>query len=40
VRALHVLLGEGHADVIAAAGAAYALSTDSHEPFSEWLMEA
>jgi hypothetical protein len=27
-------------DVIAAAAAAYELSTDSHELFSKWLMEA
>jgi len=40
VRAVHALLGEGHVDVIAAAAAAYELSTDSHELFSEWLMEA
>jgi hypothetical protein len=40
VRAVHTLLGEGHVDVIAAAAAAYELSTDSHELFSEWLMEA
>ena len=40
VRAVHMLLGEGHVDVIAAAAAAYELSTDSHELFSEWLMEA
>jgi hypothetical protein len=40
VRAVHGLLGEGHVDVIAAAAAAYELSTDSRELFSEWLMEA
>jgi hypothetical protein len=43
VRAVHALLGEGHVDVTAAAAAAaaaYELSTDSHELFSEWLMEA
>jgi hypothetical protein len=40
VRAVHTLLGEGHVDVIAAAAAAYELSTGSHELFSDWLMEA
>lgn len=40
VRAVHALLGEGHVDVIAAAAAAYELSTDSRKLFSEWLMEA
>jgi hypothetical protein len=40
VRAVHALLGEGHVDVIAAAAAAYELSTGSRELFSEWLMEA
>jgi hypothetical protein len=40
VHAVHTLLGEGHVDVIAAAAAAYELSTDSRELFSEWLMEA
>jgi hypothetical protein len=40
VRAVHMLLGEGHVDMIAAAAAAYALSTDSRELFSQWLMEA
>jgi hypothetical protein len=40
VRAVHALLGEGHVDVIAAAAAAYELSTDSRELFSQWLMEA
>jgi SEC-C motif len=40
VRAVHALLSEGHVDVIAAAAAAYELSTDSRKLFSEWLMEA
>ena len=40
VRAVHALLGEGHVDVIAAAAAAYELSTDSRELFSHWLTHA
>jgi hypothetical protein len=40
VRAVHALLGEGHVDVIAAAAAAYELSTGSRELFSHWLTEA
>jgi hypothetical protein len=40
VRAVHGLLGEGHVDVIAAAAAAYELSTDSRKLFSHWLTEA
>ena len=40
VRAVHMLLGEGHVDVIAAAAAAYELSTGSRELFSHWLTEA
>jgi hypothetical protein len=40
VRAVHALLGEGHIDVIAAAAAAYELSTDSRKLFSQWLTEA
>jgi hypothetical protein len=39
VRAVHMLLGEGHVDVIAAAAAAYELSTGSRELFSHWLTE-
>jgi hypothetical protein len=35
-----MLLGEGHIDAIAAAAAAYELSTDSRELFSHWLTEA
>jgi hypothetical protein len=40
VRAVHTLLGEGHVDVIAAAAAAYELSTGSRKLFSHWLTEA
>jgi hypothetical protein len=40
VRAVHALLGEGHVDVIAAAAAAYELSTGSRELFSHWLTDA
>jgi hypothetical protein len=40
VRAVHMLLGEGHVDVIAAAAAAYELSTGSRKLFSHWLTEA
>jgi hypothetical protein len=40
VRAVHMLLGEGHVDVIATAAAAYELSTGSRELFSHWLTEA
>jgi hypothetical protein len=34
-----MLLGEGHVDVIAAAAAAYELSTGSRKLFSHWLTE-
>ena len=40
VRAVHALLGESHVDVIAAAAAAYELSTASRELFTHWLTEA